>query len=167
MVYLTDPHSAIEKSMWCYEQNRVPLIGEKNADIASVAATKYDIDSLIADPASVLRLLPCLKSRTKPLVALSLVGESFDPADLAMLRPYAEEIRLVLAFSETGVLGVAPLSDAPIFTAPDNTLVESVDGELVFTKLAMLATPIIRYGSGIRGVLKDGGSFVVENYGDR
>src|SRR5690348_8939857 len=27
-VYLTDAHEAIEKSMWCYENNMVPLIGE-------------------------------------------------------------------------------------------------------------------------------------------
>jgi len=163
MVYLTDPHSAIEKSMWCYEQNRVPLIGEKSADIASIAAKKYDIDSLIADPGSVMRMLPYLKSRTNPLKALTLVGESFDVADLGVLRPYAEEIRLVLAFPETGVLGVAALSEMPVFVAPENTLVEIVDGELVFTKVTLLSTPVIRYGSTLRGSFaKDGRSFTIQ-----
>ncbi len=44
LVYMSDPHEAIEKSMWCYENGMVPLIGEKDHDIAMFAAGKYQID---------------------------------------------------------------------------------------------------------------------------
>ena len=61
LVYMTDPHEAIEKSMWCYENNMVPLIGEPDPDIAMFTASKYRIDSIIADTVSLPKLLPFLE----------------------------------------------------------------------------------------------------------
>lgn len=164
-VYLSDPHGAIEKSMWCYEQNRVPLIGEKNPDIATVAAKKYQIDSLIADPLSIAKLLPFLESRTEKLAAITLVAEVFSPQELLHLSKYADVVRLVLAFSETGVLGIAQLSNAPMFILPANCFVENVSDGLVFTKTTQYVTPIIRYASGISGEVSEGGrAFTVKTY---
>lgn len=164
-VYMTDPHSAVEKSMWCYEQNRVPLIGEKHPDIAAVAAKKYQIDSLIADPESVMKLLSYIQSRSQKLRSLTLVADSFSPHELLPLRAYAEEVRLVLALPETGILGVAALSESPVFTLPDNTVAESIDGKLVFTKTTLLVTPIIRYATHISGTLdSDGRTLTILTY---
>lgn len=164
-VYMTDPHSAVEKSMWCYEQNRVPLIGEKNPDIAAIAAKKYQVDSLIADPVSVMKLLPYLQSRAQKLKSLTLIVESFSPQELMPLAAYADDVRLVLALPETGALGVAALSESPVFLLPDNCIAESVGGALVFTKTTLLVTPVIRYATGMRGVITaDGHSFSVTTY---
>lgn len=163
-VYMTDPHSAIEKSMWCYEQNRVPLIGEKNPDIAAISAKKYQVDSLIADPVSVMKLLPYLQGRAHKLASLTLVADTFDPGELTSLAAYADEVRLVLALPETGVLGVATLAEPSVFIPPKNVFVECVNGELVFTKTVLLVTPVIRYATGIRGALMPDGQFMVTTY---
>ena len=71
MVYFSNSYEALEKSMWCYEHNTVPLIGEKDSDIAVYAAGKYASDSLISDPIALPRLLPYLRTRTKKLFSIT------------------------------------------------------------------------------------------------
>src|SRR3989344_2514382 len=100
MVYLADPHEAIEKSMWCYENNMVPLIGERDPDVAMFAAGKYHIDQLITDALSLPKLLPYLKSRGEKLTSLTVLGDSFDAPILMPFLDFAQTVRLVLRLPE-------------------------------------------------------------------
>ncbi|MBI5457486.1 hypothetical protein HY971_02050 [Candidatus Kaiserbacteria bacterium] len=149
MVFMLDAHEAIEKSMWCYERAMVPLIGELDLDIAVYTAEKYQIDQLIADAESCIKLVSYLRSRAEPLLAISILDASFDPASLLPLAPFAKQVRLVLTLPETGVIAEAPLSKAPVFSvAPDCKI--DAGGSLVVTKLLPLVTPITGYDTGIR-----------------
>lgn len=157
MSYFADPGEAIEKSIWCYERNMVPLIGEQNPYVALLAARAYDIDSLIADTESVRTLMPYLEARKKPLTCISVVGQDFSPAMLSSLTSYAQRVRFVLALPETGAFAESTPEIYPTFSVLPNCVLEEKDG-LVLTKVAHLVTPIIRYKTGLRGLhgKKDG-----------
>ncbi len=145
MVYLSDPHEAVEKSMWCYENNKMPLIREKDTDIAMIAASKYRIDSLITDTASLQRFLPFLKRQEERLLSITIIGESFDPSSLEPFGAFAQSVRLVLRLPETGAFAESSLAPALSFTALPGCIVDEEEGLLVVTKVVQLVTPIIRY----------------------
>jgi hypothetical protein len=149
MVYLEDSHEALEKSMWCYENNMVPLIGERNPNVAVFAAGKYAIDSLITDAVSLPKLLPYLKSRAEKLASLTILGDSFDSPALMSFSELAHTVRLVLRLPETGMIAEAPLTERPAFRAAPGVFTESENDALIVTKLAPLITPIIRYRTDI------------------
>src|SRR3989344_4520173 len=140
MVYLADPHEAIEKSMWCYENNMVPLIGERDPDVAMFAAGKYNIDSLITDRESLDTLLPYLSKRGEKLDCISILGDSFDISSLTRYTVFSGAVRLVMCLPETGVIAVASLNDMREFTAVENSFLENRDGFLTVTKLNPLVT---------------------------
>lgn len=148
MVYLRDSHDAIEKSFWCYERGMVPLIGEKNTAVAMSAAMKYGIDSLICDLPSLRALQPYFEKRREKLRAISLVGTFFPLDEIHAFCGFAERVRLVLALPETGAFAEADFTDAPEFKALPGCLIEHEE-RLVLTKLSLLATPLIRYDTGI------------------
>src|SRR3989344_2270689 len=93
MVYMSNPHEAIEKSMWCYERGMVPLIGEKDPDIAMFAAGKYQVDSLITEVAALEKFKPYFQAHER-LSSISILGTSFDTDRLAQYPPYAQTLRL-------------------------------------------------------------------------
>ena len=148
MVYLSDTYDAMEKSLWCYEHDMVPLIGEKNAAISIVAARKYHIDSLITDAPSLRTLSPFLESMNEKLRSISILGSAFTLSEILLYRRFAQRVRLVLALPETGAFAAAEMSESPVFTPLPECILEYRDG-LVLTKLRMLTTPIIRYSVGI------------------
>lgn len=147
LVYLQSPHEAIEKSMWCYEHNMVPLIGEKILDVVVYAAEKYKVDSLITDAPSLLKLEPYLRSRS-PLESISIIGEHMVPEELVHVRPYARETRLVCALPETGAFAEAVLSLTPEWVPLPDCILENRD-TLVVTKIRDLVTPVVRYKTNI------------------
>ena len=146
MVYLSDPHEAIEKSMWCYERGMLPVIGEKDAQMAMFAAGKYEIDSLIADPVSLLSFEPFLVSRT--LASITVISDTFEIGALSRFGAYASEVRLVLALPETGAIAVATLAQHSRFSLVRDCIIER-DEHIVVTKLAPLLMPIIKYDTRI------------------
>lgn len=95
LVYISDYHDAIEKSLWCYLNNMVPLIGEKDPDLTARLATLYEIDSIIADLPSLKLLLSRFLPPPGQLTAISLIGSSFDATEYAPYRAYAKRFRLV------------------------------------------------------------------------
>jgi hypothetical protein len=155
LVYLLDPHEAIEKSMWCYERGMLPLVGEKDAAITSYAAGRYQIDSLITDAESLAKLTSYLEGRTEPLDSISLIGASFDPHSLMPYRAYAARIRLVLSLPETGAFAAAELAAKPVFEALPGCTIEK-EQTLIVSKDRMLVTPIIRYRTDIPTHVYDG-----------
>lgn len=148
MVCLSDPHDALEKALWCYEQDMVPALGEKNPAVAESVAAKYRIDSLICDAPSLRALEAYLRGRDAKLRSISILGTAFSYGDLAPFSAYAERVRLVLALPETGAFAEAPLSERPAFVPHARCFVEDAGG-LLLTKLALLATPIVRYKTDI------------------
>jgi hypothetical protein len=148
LVYLADPHDALEKALWCYEQGMVPALGEKNTAVTESIAAKYRIDSLICDVSSLRALEPYLRSRAAKLQSISILDTTFPLEELKTFAPYAEDLRLVLALPEAGAFAEAPFSEQPVFTPHPGCVVEEADG-LVLTKLSLLATPLVRYKTGI------------------
>ncbi|MFA7310077.1 MAG: hypothetical protein WC050_04190, partial [Candidatus Paceibacterota bacterium] len=148
MVYMTDDHEEIEKSMWCYERGMVPLAGEIDPDIAAFTAERYQIDQLITDTTACGKLTSYLSSRAERLLAISIIDTSFPLSSLVSLAPFAKQVRLVLALPETGVIAEAPLSTAPVFVVETDCTV--ADGKtLTLTKKTQLVTPITEYDTGI------------------
>ena len=148
LVYMADPHEAIEKSMWCYENNIVPLIGEPDPDIAMFTASKYRINALITDTISLPKLLPFLEKQERPLSSITVLGDSFDAPALASFARFAERSRLVLRLPETGAFAESPLGPVS-FVALPGCIVSEEDGVVVITKTAQLVTPIIRYRTNL------------------
>lgn len=145
LIYFADPDEAVEKSMWCYERNILPLIGEAVPDITNSAAEFYRINSAIVDAPSLALLLPYLRGRAEPLESISIVGSSFTISALQDYVPYAKDIQLVLSLPETGAFAQAPLASRPVFTLNQNCFIEPGESGLLLTKNAKLVTPIIRY----------------------
>jgi hypothetical protein len=146
---LESPHESLEKSVWCYEQGRVPLIGEQNEAVAAYGAEAYRVDSLIADVPSLKKLQSYLEKRPKPLGALSIHLSAFSKEEIEPFARFAEAVRLVLILPETGAIAEAEFSEEPIFIPHEGTILEHGE-ELLLTKLAYLTTPIIRYRTDIR-----------------
>lgn len=143
LVYMTDAHEALEKSMWCYEKGVVPLIGEPDPDIAAFAASKYKIDSLVTDARALVRLETFLRAHV--LEHIAIVGESFDVSTLQPFAEFASQIELVLARPETGALARARFAEKLTFTPVSNCHIRRDGESLIVTKTALLITPIIRY----------------------
>jgi hypothetical protein len=145
MVYLSDPHEALEKSLWCYERDMVPLIGEKDPALAMLAARAYHIDSLITDPIALMHFSPYFTAPQTQLSSISILCGSFDILSLLPFVHCARRVRLVLALPETGAYAEATLSERPIFTALPGCIVEQEGGIFLITKNVRLVTPILRY----------------------
>jgi hypothetical protein len=162
MVYFENPHESIEKSLWCYEQGRVPLIGEQNEAVAAYGAEAYRVDSLIADVPSLKKLQSYLEKRAKPLGALSIHLSSFSREEIEPLARFAANVRLVLVLPETGAIAEARFSEEPTFTPYEGVRLEHNE-RLTLTKFAYLTTPIIRYHTDIksRSVAEDDGTFML------
>lgn len=105
MVYLSDPHEAIEKAMWCYERGMVPLIGEASAEIANLMADRYAIDSLITDALCLRKLEPHLEKRSELLESMSILGMTFNKGKLAPYFKYAKKVRFVRIDSDGVYVG--------------------------------------------------------------
>jgi len=147
-VYLTDSYEAVEKSLWCYENGMMPLVGEKDSDMAIFAAGRYQIDSLIVDEESLMKFAPFFSTLRAPLASIAVIGSAFSSNTLMSFERYAQSIRLVLALPETGAFAAAPLSRTPEFIPLPNCIIEH-DSEISLTKIVRYPTPIIRYKTGI------------------
>ncbi len=145
MVYMSDPHETIEKSMWCYERGVVPLAAEKGPELAAFTAHAYAVDSLLTDATAVFKLLPHIAS-LMPLSSITIFGDSFDVPELLALQPLARSVTLLWRYPETGALAEAPLSLTPVFSAVPGVILEEQES-VVATKVGVLVTPIIRYQS--------------------
>ncbi len=155
LVYLSDPHEAIEKSVWCYEKGMLPLIGEKDPAIAMFAASKYRIDSLITDVRALEKFRPFFENFSERLSSISLLGTAFNPEELAPYSAHTKKLRLVLALPETGAFAEAEFSPTPRFRTLPGCIVER-EKTLVVTKTSLLVTPVIRYRTNVPVSLYDG-----------
>jgi hypothetical protein len=160
LVCFADAHDAIEKSLWCYAHGTVPLIGEKDPTITALVAKEYRINSLLADEASFESLREHLQQHIQPISSVMLFGKTFQHDVLAHVSALARDVRFLLSLPEVGAFASALPESVPQFTVLPGCIVES-DGELIITKLALRAFPVIRYRTGIQapafvGIRKEG-----------
>lgn len=150
MVYFSDAHEGIEKSMWCYERDMVPLLGEThNPAVAAALARMYRVDSIIADAPSLERLRTYIENRDERLACISVLGSRFDAKELQWARELTKRLRLVLHVPETGAFAEAAHDSEPVFVPHEGCIIERGKNSLILTREASLITPIIRYDTGI------------------
>ncbi len=144
LVYLNDPDEALEKTLWCYERDALPLIAESIPEITFSAADFFHIDSMIADARSLSELRTYLAKRHEPLTHLTILGTSFDYTELFPYTACARMVSLVLTLPETGAIARAVFHPSLTFTPVSNCHIERSDRVLV-TKMSMLTTPVVKY----------------------
>ncbi len=145
MVYMRESDEAVEKSMWCYEHGMVPLIADRDPDIAAFTALHYNIDSLILDAASLQSFLPYLESRLELLQCITLIEPFFTEQILKLpLLQFAKRVRLLLALPETGAFAEAEFGAQPSFALLPGCRLEAGPSPRL-TKSAALVTPIVDY----------------------
>lgn len=151
LVLFADRHDAIEKSLWFYERNVLPLAAEsQNLPISAFAAHRYKIDAILADEQVFGPFLAEYDRAHGPLAvpALTLLGKRF--ADAAAVRARFPSARFVLALSEAGAFAEAcPKNERLVFHADHDSSIEMAEGEMIVTRWRFLPTPVIRYKSGI------------------
>lgn len=146
-------HESLEKSLWCYARNILPLITNDDPDITAMLAKRYEADTLITDTATLATLLPAL-ARHYELARfrrVSVIDTSFNLPLLEKMFPEAE-LSLVLGLPETGSIALscpAALKEKLIvFHAAPHRTIEHNDA-LTVTDARLLPTPLIRYRPGI------------------
>lgn len=145
MVYVQDPHEAIEKSMWYYENNMIPLIAEPDPDFAAFAASKYQIDSLLCDELSLNYLHAYLQGRDRPLESLCIHGSTFVVDALLPFVSFSKHTKLILHLPEVGAIAESSLQSEPTFKLFPGRTLERVGDTTVLTRDNLLVTPIVRY----------------------
>ncbi len=148
LVYMENSHEALEKSVWCYENGMVPLVGEADPDIAAFAARKYNVDSLITDERALTKLAPYLAEREEMLEAITVIGETFDTRTLQPFTAYARRMRLVRAAAAVGAFAEAEFALEPVFIPVPGCLLVATKEGFTVTKDRPLTTPIIKYYTG-------------------
>ena len=154
LVAFGSTHESLEKSLWCYSRNVLPLVTNDDPDITAMLAKRYEADTLITDTATLAALLPAL-ARYYGLAHfrfVSVIDSSFNLPLLEKMFPGAK-LSLVLGLPETG--GVAHACPEALgekrlaFHASPHRRIERGD-ELVVTDDRLLPTPLVRYRTGIR-----------------
>lgn len=147
-------HEGIEKGLWIYERNILPLVREENLDITGMLVQKYRVDSILAESNMLFTFVPYLKRHyTLPAILhLTVIDHTFDAEFLRNTFSNAK-LYLRLGLSETGVFGIPCIHERGrkdiLFHPEKNSIVEIQDSELIVTRLTEFPTPIIRYKTGI------------------
>ncbi len=151
LVALSSLYENVEKSLWVYEQNILPLIYLDDVTITALAAERYEIDSIVADEHTLTELAAVLSKECREGIQhVSVIGRG--ERSLAKLSFPNARAYEIFSLPETG--GIAERCSKNIFpsvwhTFPDS-FVETIDDELVVTRIAPLPTPIIRYRTDIQ-----------------
>lgn len=153
-VCFDDSHEALEKSVWFYENNILPLVGEpNNLSVTAFTAKRYKIDFLLASQSLFFRLFSLLKSDFNARgIKISLLDDYFEIENILALFPVTENLRLILALPETGAFAEScpeALKKGKLIFHPDRNSILETGGRLIVTKLIKMPTPIIRYQTDI------------------
>lgn len=155
LVLFSDRNEAVEKSLWFYEHDILPLVGESNNPEATVSAAGiYGINAILADTEILKKFIPALKAKydLSRLRAVSVLGDNLDLKEIRLLVPEGAVLNLVLALPETGAFAECcrkALAKNDLIFHPDANSIVETDGRLIVTKLLYPATPVLRYQTGI------------------
>lgn len=161
LIFFENAHESLEKSLWHYGKNILPLIGEDNIDITLMSAGRYKIDSIVGDMVSIKKLvLPGTQNTgLKNIRNITIIDSTLNHVSIGMLGGVFRDAKIqkILALPETGSFGQAckETNNETIFHETADSMIETGDsGELIVTKLALLPTPIIKYTTGIEAKLE-------------
>lgn len=152
LVFCSDSDTTLEISLWCYEQNILPLAGEPN-NLSSTAhfAAQYGIDALITEPRLLTPFLSQLsKHYSLQRIQQTVLVDAWPGAGRDNEWPLLSvPPTRILYLPETGPFAENCLQRAArgtlVFHPHRFSVVEICDGNLVLTKLSDLPTPLIRY----------------------
>ncbi len=158
LVFFESSHESIEKALWLYNKNILPLMAEDNIDLTEIIAGRYEIDSIIGDVKSITNIISRKTGRfdIKKIKNVTIIDSFFDKNFISILKNYlpSGKIQIILSLPETGPLGLlCKKTDKEnlTFHPPKNTIIEtSKNGYLIATRLILLPTPIIKYETEIK-----------------
>lgn len=151
MVIFENVYEAIERCLYFYEQNVLPLIGEfHNPAVIYATARQYEVDTIFMDRAAIrafreklLEILPALKSVT-------VIDDTFSQEDLEW--PEKIKLNFTLSIPEIGSIAHAcPESIVQkdlIFHPADDVYIEP-SALSIITTTRLKACPMLRYRSHI------------------
>ncbi len=163
LVTFESSHESIEKGLWHYGKNILPLMAEDNLTITLITSGRYGIDSIMGDAVSLKKLSQSGSQyfdNTK-IKNVTVIDSRFDenPCNFLNGAFVNAQLQLILALPETGTLAKVckeNISGKLVFHPVENTIIEiRNDEKLVVTRLIMLPTPIIRYSTGIKIKMRD------------
>ena len=110
LVLFADQQEALEKSLWFYAHNILPLIGEPNNFPATLfAARRYEIDAMISEPEIAKAFFSHLTREydTSRIIYITLIGRRFEISDLQFFYLPGRKLRAVLALPAVGAFAEA------------------------------------------------------------
>lgn len=150
LVLLADPQEALEKSLWFYAHNILPLVGEANNLAVTVfSARTYGVDAIVSELPIIAEFLPRLETEYDlgRIVSLTLIGRRFSYQDLAPFFREGRALRALVALPDTGAFAEscrARLAAGELVFHPDATSELDIDaGMLVVSKTSDLLRPVV------------------------
>lgn len=153
-ILLSDSHEALEKSLWFYKHNIIPLIGESNnLQASSYGAAKLGIDFLLIDEEMFFKYFPILRQKYEISdLSVTLIDDYFNISRIFQLFPFPDRLKFILALPETGAFAEScpeALEKGRLIFHPDKNSLLETEGRLIVTKLIKMPTPIVRYQTEI------------------
>lgn len=153
LILFENSHEGIEKGLWCYENNILPLINPEDIRVTMLASELYHIDSIISEPKMLDVFLENTSSEIiESVIHVSIINSSFDHLEI---KKISEEwsLSVTLALPEVGTIAHAckhELAKGKLLFHPNKYSILEYNGVLTITKLIKLPTPIIRYQTNIK-----------------
>lgn len=158
LVAFSAPHETVEKGLWCYGRNALPLVAEQDLELMWHVAQECNVDSVLCDIARYHELVPFLSKKELSISTIAVVDSAFANNELCAGEHGGASLHLTLALPETGAFASAECTKNPVFTAHANCIVEAGERTLL-TKVRSLVTPIVRYDAGIALIDNGNGTF--------
>lgn len=157
-VLFSNGHESLEKSLWCYEQNVLPVIGEStNIPVTDFLIHRYESDSFLGDVNSLKLLVANNADIFSHGETFNLYGSDFNISEINE-RISLDKVNLILSLPEVGAFAYScphQLKEGRLLFHPDKNSIVELDKRLIVTKLIHMPTPIIRYVTNINSEEKN------------
>lgn len=155
-VLFTDTQEALEKSLWFYAHNILPLVGEaNNLAVASFTARRYGINAMVSELPIAAEFMGRLAREcdTSCITSLTLIGRHFTVAEIEPFAVGGRRVRALLGLPTLGAFAEScseRLVAGELVFHPDATSAVELDGgALRVTKTIELLQPVRRQATGI------------------
>lgn len=157
LVLFADPQEALEKSLWFYAHNILPLMGEpNNLAVTAFTAKSYGIDAIVSEFPIAAEFIEKFSSEydISRIKTLTLIGRRFTYAELESFMAGGRHVRALLALPDVGAFAESctrRLSEGEVVFHPDATAELSLGdgGTIVVTKTIELLEPVAKHTTGI------------------
>lgn len=159
LVLFADQQEALEKSLWFYAHNILPLIGEpNNLPVTVFAAKQYEIDALVSEVslAGVFLNRLAMEYNADQVSSITLIGSAFLVGDLQPLMNVGRTVKAVLARPGMGAFAEScsmSLEKEILVFHPDSTAKLLFEGrEILVIKKTEPIYPARRVKTGIYAI---------------